>query len=93
MVAPVALQFDVRGLQIIHWQGHAGTGQLPFLMLYQPQPAPPARLQPQSLIGCAAFAVFGQKGESLGWRKVPKAFASGRATMVSGRMGECSRPC
>jgi len=32
----------------------------------------------------AFFSVFGQKGESLGWRKVPKAFASGRATMVSG---------
>jgi len=38
MVAPVAWQFDVRGLQIIHWQGHASTGQLPFLMLYQRQP-------------------------------------------------------
>ena len=36
MVAPVAWQFDVRGLQIIHWQGHASTGQLPFLMCISP---------------------------------------------------------
>ena len=34
MVAPVALQFDVRGLQIIHWQGHASTGQLPFFFFF-----------------------------------------------------------
>ena len=36
MVAPVAWQFDVRGLQIIHWQGHASTGQLPFLLCISP---------------------------------------------------------
>ncbi len=34
MVAPVAWQLDVRGLQIIHWQGHASTGQLPFLFFF-----------------------------------------------------------
>jgi hypothetical protein len=34
MVAPVAWQLDVWGLQSVHWQGHASTGQLPFLMLY-----------------------------------------------------------
>ena len=37
MVAPVAWQLDVWGLQSIHWQGHASTGQLPFLMLHRPQ--------------------------------------------------------
>ena len=30
MVAPVAWQLDVWGLQSIHLQGHASTGQLPF---------------------------------------------------------------
>ena len=39
MVAPVAWQLDVWGLQSIHWQGHASTGQLPFLMLHRPQSA------------------------------------------------------
>ena len=53
MVAPVALQFDVRGLQIIHWQGHASTGQLPFLMLYQPQPASDHQPLVPHLSGCS----------------------------------------
>ncbi len=39
MVAPVAWQFDVWDLQSIHWQGHANTGQLPFLVLHRPQSA------------------------------------------------------
>ena len=39
MVAPVAWQLDVWSLQSIHWQGHASTGQLPFLLLYRPRPA------------------------------------------------------
>jgi len=37
VVAPVVWQLDVWGLQSIHKQGHASTGQLPFLMLHRPQ--------------------------------------------------------
>ncbi len=63
MVAPVAWQLDVWSLQSIHWQSRACTGELPFLLLYQPQSASNhqplvhhnARLQPQLLIGYAAF--------------------------------------
>ena len=62
MVAPVAWQLDVRSLQSIHWQGHASTGQLPFLLLYRPRSASDHQPlvhdmpwpQPQSLTGCAA---------------------------------------
>ena len=32
MVAPVASQLVVLGIQSIHWQGHANAGQLPFLV-------------------------------------------------------------
>ncbi len=39
MVAPAAWQIDVWSLQSIHWQSRASTGQLPFLLLYQPQSA------------------------------------------------------
>ena len=53
MVAPVAVQFDVRGLQVIHWQGHASTGQLPFLVLYQPQPASDHQPLVPHLPGCS----------------------------------------
>jgi len=62
MVAPVALQFDVRGLD----QTLAGPRQHRPTAVSHAVSAPaslrpsatcssPARLQPQSLIGCAAF--------------------------------------
>ena len=61
MVAPVAWQLDVWSLQSIHWQGHASATAL-FLAVSTSVNLRPsatwssqARLQPQSLIGYAAF--------------------------------------
>ncbi len=55
MVAPVAWQLDVWGLQSIHWQGHANTGKLPVLILHRPQSA--SDQQPLVHDALCAFAI------------------------------------
>ncbi len=53
MVAPAAWQLDVWSLQSIHWQGCASTGQLPFLLLYRPQPASNRQALVHHMPGCS----------------------------------------
>jgi len=52
MVAPVAWQL-MWSLQSIHWQGHASTGQLPFLLLYRPQSASDHQPLAYHMPGCS----------------------------------------
>jgi len=40
-------------LQSIHWQGHASTGQLPFLLLYRPQSASDHQPLAYHMPGCS----------------------------------------
>ncbi len=52
VVASVAWQLDVWGLQSIRWQGHASIGQLPFLMLHRLQSASDQQPLVQHMLGC-----------------------------------------